>query len=639
MILENFSLERNPSRMSHDCSPLPLQSFSRATVLSGVTMAARNPSTFSASSTTSTSSGGFKRARSSGGSCLTFRGLSLDAFEAVLLAAGGREAFAHNTTSWLKYNHVLETTRNAGGEGGVAYADILFAKRGRRFVNGATCFLSHSYSYSFVDVVESARVFEQAHPRGNGQPHYFYFDLLVVNQHAASDQHLVSFDSLSNEFGRGVRDIGTMAFVLDYANPVSLTRAWCVFEAAQILIDDDEEAPVTSAPAASSSASPVTAALASDRFKIVMPPQAKSAFALELVANFDKIVRTLCTVDVEKAEAEVETDRACISNVIKERMGGFVRVNQLVIGALRAWMTSVGFEALASLEPQSARDASDTQLALARFLVLQSDFSAAEELFKTAVAARRDAAERAADAAAASDARAAALVAAAAYGDLLWRRGRADEAVALCRESVDGLRVLRGHLHVDTLSALSTLAVALDMDGQSDAAASTYAAAIEGRTAVLGADHADTLTIQSNFGGLLATLGRLDEATALNMETLAARRRALGEEHVDTLRSLHNLAHTLRRLGRVDEAEPLLNEALAARRRTLGDAHVSTLSTAHELGEVVAARGDAARAEALFEQAERGRRIVLGDSHKDTLASGARRKEVALCAAVRCGET
>jgi tetratricopeptide (TPR) repeat protein len=590
-------------------------------------MAARYPSTYSATSS-GTSSGGLKRARSSGGSCLTFRGLSLDAFEAVLLAVGGREAFADKTTSWLKHNHVLDATRNAEGEGGVAYADLLFAKHGRRFVNGATCFLSHSYSYSFVDVVESARAFQLSNPRENGLPHFFYFDLLVVNQHAVSGMHLVSFENLSNEFGRGVRDIGTMAFVLDYANPVSLKRSWCVFEAAQMLLDDEDE----DAPAAASTdvSSPAAAAPATNRFCIVMPPQAKSAFTRELVSNFDNIVRVLCAVDVEKAEAEIETDRVCISDVIKENMGGFVRVNQLVIGALRAWMTSVGFEALASIESLAARHASDMQLAFARFLVMQSDFTAADELFRSALAARRAAAEKGqADAVAASDARAAVFVAATSHGDLLWRRGRAGEAVALCREAADGLRILRGGEHVETLSALSTLAVALDMDGQNDAAARTYADAIAGRTRVLGADHADTLTIQSNFGGLLATLGRLDEATELNRNTLAARRRALGNEHVDTLRSLHNLAHTLRRLGRAGEAEPLFLEALAARRRTLGDGHVSTLSTAHELGELLAARGDVSRAAALFEEAERGRRVVLGDSHKDTVASGLRRRQVA----------
>jgi tetratricopeptide (TPR) repeat protein len=522
--------------------------------------------------------------------------------------AGGRGALQGKTTGWLKHNHVKPATAATAGP----YSLLLEPP----LTGPATVFLSHAYDYAFLDVVDAAAAFEAAQPPPvRGERLFFYFDLLVVDQHAQAAE--VSYEDLSREFGRSARTIGRMAFVLSFDAPVSLSRSWCIFEAAQML---------SGAPSS---------------FSVVMPPRDEAAFTSLLCRDFESIVQRMCSVEVERARAEKDADRANIARVIREDLGGFSRVNQLVIGALREWMTAAGRAALALVGPPPARARSALQLAIARFLVLQARLRDAAALYEEALAARREvvvereaaaatAAAAAAGAGGGADAAAAVAAAAAAatearddmaavaraLGDVLWRLQRPLEAVALCREAVDHLRARHGDRHPNTLGTISTLACALDVGGELAPAEPLYLEAIAGRIAVLGAAHPDTLTTQSNYGGLLTQMNRFAEASALNAAVLRARRAALGCEHPDTLRSLDNLAFSTFREGWPDVAEPMFREALAARRKVLGQDHLSTLASAQGLAALLLARGAFGEALALAEAALQGRREALGEVHK-----------------------
>lgn len=142
-------------------------------------------------------------------------GVSLAGFATVVAAAGGRDALAGKTTAWLKYEHVIPATR----EDARVYVDLLLARPdGGELVGDATHFFSHAYDYAFLDAVDAAEAWARRNPRDGGGAHFFYFDLLVVNQHATA---IVPFETLRDEFGGGVRGIGRTLFMLDYEQPRS----------------------------------------------------------------------------------------------------------------------------------------------------------------------------------------------------------------------------------------------------------------------------------------------------------------------------------------------------------------------------------------------------------------------------------
>jgi hypothetical protein len=158
-------------------------------------------------------------------------GISAAAMQHVVAAAGGRGALAGKSTEWLKAAFVVPVTAAARA----SYADAVLRAMpdAAALVGRATQFFSHAYTYSFLDAVDAIAAWDARNARADGQPNYFYFDLLVVNQHA---QHsVVPFEVLRDEFGSGVRSIGATLFLLDFAEPVSLARAWCVFEVATSL--------------------------------------------------------------------------------------------------------------------------------------------------------------------------------------------------------------------------------------------------------------------------------------------------------------------------------------------------------------------------------------------------------------------
>ena len=191
----------------------------------------------------------------------------------VLAAAGGRDALLGKTTDWLKKNVVLPATKSDA----IPYIELLRARaNGAALVGPATQFLSHAYSMPFLYTVDAVAAWAARNARADGSPHFFYFDLLVVNQHGKDEG--VKPEVLWEEFAGGVRSVGHTLLVLTFDNPVPLSRSWCL---AEIVTGVDDGAP----------------------FEVVMPPAEEEKFSSALVGTFDSIVRKLCTVDLANARA------------------------------------------------------------------------------------------------------------------------------------------------------------------------------------------------------------------------------------------------------------------------------------------------------------------------------------------------
>lgn len=414
---------------------------------------------------------------------------------------------APKTTEDFKSRFIIPAT--ARGER--AYIDVLRSRSDSAMLVGdATVFVSHSYSYLFLDAIEAIILWAECNPRDDGSPHFFYFDVLVNSQHGST---VIPFSELQRTFAAGVRATSQVLLILsDLADPVALSRSWCIFEVA-------------------------TALSCGKPFDVIMPPNGLNLLmnALkgdaddesdkstdELIwrkrrngddasgTSFDELMRRMCFVDVERASAREPADQENINRMIVENLGGFLAVNQLVIGIMRNWITVMGMFVLENLPP-AERAKGMTADHVIGLLRDQSCFSEAEAICRATLEERR--AELGADH---ERVRATSGM----LAQLLSYQGKdtaalVRETLVLERRAASAAATLRhGATHPTALAALHDLAEACAVDDP-PASVALYGDALAGRRKVLGDAHPDTRISARNLVSLLASLGREEEAAAV----------------------------------------------------------------------------------------------------------------------------
>jgi tetratricopeptide (TPR) repeat protein len=178
----------------------------------------------------------------------------------------------------------------------------------RHMVNEvADVFISYAWTYSFKDLLAALSE--------NPTDRYVWIDAFVLNQHMLS---ATATDVLREMFSKALQKIGNSEVVLiPYDDPIPAHRIWCVFEQYIIVTNNINWVPR-------------------------MTPVDREEFKKKLsqgslgVKFFFKI---FSAIDVEKAEAEVENDRATILKLVREV--GVSNVNKASLGSVKKWMLDV----------------------------------------------------------------------------------------------------------------------------------------------------------------------------------------------------------------------------------------------------------------------------------------------------------
>lgn len=161
------------------------------------------------------------------------KGLSLAGFEKILFDVSNNDV-TQISTEWLKVNYIKPITahpdstcrpcdktcgttcnKTCGASPcniacGTSLLDKLSIDSDSGLVGNANVFISHYYSYKFINVVDTLRKWETESPPTNGT-NFYYFDLFTNNQH---DDDLIEFETLKNTFESSVKQIGkTPAFI------------------------------------------------------------------------------------------------------------------------------------------------------------------------------------------------------------------------------------------------------------------------------------------------------------------------------------------------------------------------------------------------------------------------------------------
>ena len=274
--------------------------------------------------------------------------------------AGAISAAPDSRTKW--FDHPRSCM--AGGSCGESYVEQQ-RRQHPEHVGQCNVFISHAYDYCFLDVLEAVRAWEgKQRKSGAAGPCFYYFDLFINNQHGS---RVVTFDVLRDTFGKNVEAIGQTLLVLKWSSiKQTLGRLWCVFEL-------------------------WTTQRVGACFDVAMTPADAKAFLSTLVSNSGELVEKMCNVDVGAATARESEDIKNIQRIINES-GGFLKTNQLVVGAMQRWMIGESRAALAAA-PGAGGVAQGRlctlQLSVGVLLHDQGNFSEAEKLFLEVVVENR----------------------------------------------------------------------------------------------------------------------------------------------------------------------------------------------------------------------------------------------------------
>jgi tetratricopeptide (TPR) repeat protein len=175
------------------------------------------------------------------------------------------------------------------------------------------------------------------------------------------------------------------------------------------------------------------------------------------------------------------------------------------------------------------------------------------------------------------------------------------EAVALAERGLELVRAQKGEDHIDTATALETLAGPYNIERRLAEAEALYKRALAIRDKTLGAAHPDTVRLLGQLGVVYRQLGRAAEAEVLEKRNREATLQQISPPN-DPVR-LRNEAGFHHARGELAEAERLYRQALAADEKQHGPNNPRTVRSLSSLADFCRRQGQLAEAEALLKRA------------------------------------
>jgi len=177
------------------------------------------------------------------------------------------------------------------------------------------------------------------------------------------------------------------------------------------------------------------------------------------------------------------------------------------------------------------------------------------------------------------------------------QRSSLQQAELFARDALREAESSLGPDHRATEQSLSTLALALRLQGKQDEALPLAQRLVVVRTRHYGADDPSTGIALHNNAEILIAQGQFAEAAKLEGRALAVFQKKLGANHFNTAAALHNMGAILLKQEKYQEAEKYLRRALAAKEKSLKPGHLSLAHTLDNLSTALDAQGRQVEAE------------------------------------------
>ncbi|MEM9059682.1 MAG: tetratricopeptide repeat protein [Pseudomonadota bacterium] len=199
--------------------------------------------------------------------------------------------------------------------------------------------------------------------------------------------------------------------------------------------------------------------------------------------------------------------------------------------------------------------------------------------------------------------------------EFLWRAGRYDDALRICRDRLEKRKRKHGDKSPETAEALSDLALMHNELGQNNQAVPLYRQAIEIDKATIGEAHPDYAIRLNNLAIVLQDMGQNDEAEPLYRQAIEIAKATTGEARPDYAIRLNTLANVLQDMGQNDKAAPLYRQAIEITKATIGETHPNYAIRLNNLAGLLRAMGRYDDAEPLYRQAMVITKTALGETH------------------------
>ncbi len=488
-------------------------------------------------------------------------GISRAGLVAFMTRCGGRSALQGLTTADVCEKIIKPMTVD------VSYCTMAVGDPSTAMhIGKANAFVSHTWGVLFLDSLDSlldwtplssAACPASLEKRGTGSSSggnspdmgeevFFWFDLFSNSQHDVMGK---DFDWWTKVFSKNVQDIGRLVLILQWADPIPLRRAWCIWEVACALSTHG-------------------------RLEICLSKSEDAAFLSTLCTDFDSIFHKLCLIDVRSATAQKEEDKISILAAI-ERTVGAVLVNTQVLNKIQEWMAASCVRAMSALSPTAAL-ISPIAMNYCRLLLEMSHFSEADELSASILLACQHQL---------SPLDVLTLNALHLRGNFFYKTGLLSGSTGVMQEAarhfelaVEGRRLVLGYSHKDTLLSLSLYGTAkLNLDELGSAESALHEALL-GQVSLPGGDSlAATYFTMGMWAEVQWRRHYKLEAMYECTRAYEGMLRVLGENHPDTMMRKRISAGWLTMnawdTGGLERAEVMYRELLDGMKVVLGERH------------------------------------------------------------------
>ncbi|OQR84428.1 hypothetical protein ACHHYP_13383 [Achlya hypogyna] len=232
-------------------------------------------------------------------------GVKISSFSHLIDHLGGHDKLQGLTTAQVCLDCVLPFTKTTQ----LSLVEHLLADSATAdFIAPATWYVSHAWSYVFLETVESLEAFvaQQKLPADTA----VWFCAFNNNQHFTSVR---PFSFWASTFKNELAIIGNVVMIMHpWADPVVLHRSWCVFEV-------------------------YVAICVHARFEVAMAPTQRDLFYSELDPDESAFLAVVKGIKSETSEASVVADRISIFEVIRAEVG-FNQLDRKIFGVFFEWL-------------------------------------------------------------------------------------------------------------------------------------------------------------------------------------------------------------------------------------------------------------------------------------------------------------
>lgn len=163
-------------------------------------------------------------------SSFPLHGVKLAFLNEFIQRCGGEEALANKTTRQVCEDFIKPMTLLNKTTAKVSFCDLLRVENPSFMTDKATCFISHTWNYNFLDFIHIVQDHFQQRMIQNSNSNneiVLWIDIFCFNQHLPFDAN-----NFLQDLPSALLHIGHFLLVLaPWYDPIPLKRVWCIYEA------------------------------------------------------------------------------------------------------------------------------------------------------------------------------------------------------------------------------------------------------------------------------------------------------------------------------------------------------------------------------------------------------------------------